>query len=101
MRSSLAARSIYVRLPVVLHECFHFWNPLILLVSSDKLLEGRLHEFNLPMMHASNATATGAAPTTAGIFSPMLVSCLLLIYEAGLLKMRFTLTFPLSSSEIS
>ncbi len=53
------------------------WNPLILLVPSDKLLEGRLHEFNLPMLHASNATATGAAPTIAGIFSRMFVSCLL------------------------
>ncbi len=41
-------------------------DPLIVPAFSDKLLEGRLHEFDLPMLAHSSVTASGGSPTPVG-----------------------------------
>ncbi len=40
--------------------------PLIIPVRSDRLLEGRLHEFDLPMLPVSKSSASAAAPPPVG-----------------------------------
>jgi hypothetical protein len=72
-------------------------------LSADKLLEGRLHEFELPMMPVSKST-TLAGPSVSPVgnlfvrFSSL--GCFSMLC-AGSLKLRFILKFPLSMKNAS
>ena len=72
---------------------------VIIPTSSEKLLEGRLHEFDMPMMPSSKVTlSSGSIPSPVGIFvNVILLTTFFMTYAAGFLKLRFTLKFPLLS----
>ena len=101
MKSSLAARSTLVRLLHQIYVQLFLSHPFIIFACSDRLLEGRLHEFDLPMLLVSKGSVSGGASPPVGnshcsIFASMPVD-VFLISGAGSIKLRFILKFPLLS----
>ena len=87
---------------VVIKSNYFVLRCVIYVMFSGKLLEGRLHEFDLPMLPVSHVTAPSGSSAPLGKWWPFVVCTRpFLIFWAGSLKLKLTLKFPLVSTQNS